>query len=80
VLDQAAGHVAGTAQRAGLTPAQPVPLHAGRPEVLGGTDPVLADPQVPHRVMRGDGYRDHGPWCGRYDDAIAVADRGLLAR
>ena len=81
VLDQAAAHVAGTAQRAGLDAMRGrFLLHAGRcPEVLEVLDPILADPQVPHRVMLEAMATATMALvaCGRYDDAIAVAGRGL---
>jgi DNA-binding CsgD family transcriptional regulator len=82
VLDQAAAHVAGTAQRAGLDAMRGrFLLHAGRcPQVLDVLGPVLANPHVPHRAMLEAMATATMALvaCGRYDDAIAVADRGLL--
>ena len=82
VLDQAAGHVAVSAQRAGLEAMRArFLLHAGHcPKVLDVLGPVLADSGVPHRVMLEAMATATMALvaCGRYDDAIAVADRGLL--
>jgi len=85
VLDQAAAHVAGSAHRAGLDAMRGrFLLHAGRClQVLDVLDPVLADSGVPHRVMLEAMATATMALvaCGRYDDAIAVAGRGLpLAR
>lgn len=82
VLDEAAAHVAGTAQRAGLDAMRGrFLLHAGRcPEALEVLDPVLADPDVPHRVLL-DAMATATMALvagGRCDDAAAVAGRGLL--
>jgi DNA-binding CsgD family transcriptional regulator len=82
VLDQAAARVSGTEQRAGLDAMRGrFLLHAGRcPEVLEVLDPVLADPHVPHRVTLEAMASATMALvaCGRYDDAVAVAGRGLL--
>jgi DNA-binding CsgD family transcriptional regulator len=82
VLDQAAAHVAGSAQRAGLDAMRGrFLLHAGRcPQVLDVLGPVLADPGVPRRVMLEAMATATMALvaCGQYDDAIAVAGRGLL--
>ena len=81
VLDQAAGHVAVSAQRAGLEAMRArFLLHAGHcPKVLNVLGPVLADSGVPHRVLLEAMATATMALvaCGRYDDAIAVADRGL---
>jgi DNA-binding CsgD family transcriptional regulator len=82
VLDQAATHVGGSAQCAGLDAMRGrFLLHAGRClEVLDVLDPVLADPHVPHRVMLGAMATATMALvaCGQYDDAIGLAARGLL--
>jgi DNA-binding CsgD family transcriptional regulator len=85
VLDQAAADVTGTPQRAGLDAMRGrFLLHAGRcPEVLDVLGPVLADPEVPRRVMLEAMATATMALvaCGRYDDAVAVASPGpLLAR
>ena len=58
-------------------------MPAVAPQVLDVLDPVLADPDVPHRVMLEAMATATMALvaCGRYDDAIAIAARGLrLAR
>jgi DNA-binding CsgD family transcriptional regulator len=82
VLDQAAAQVTGSAQRAGLDAMRGrFLLHAGLcPQVLDVLGPVLADPGVPHGVMQEAMATETMALVasGRYDDAIAVAGRGLL--
>ena len=85
VLDEAAAHIAGSVQRAGLDAMRGrFLLHAGRcPQALAVLSPVLADPGVPHRVMLEAMATATMALvvCGQYDDAIVLAARGLqLAR
>ena len=85
MLDEAAAHIAESAQRAGLAAMRGrFLLHAGRcPQALAVLGPVLADPNVPQRVMLEAMATATMALvaCGRYDDAIATAARGLqLAR
>ncbi len=85
VLDQAAVHIAEPAQRAGLVVLRGrFLLHAGRcPQALAVLDAVPEDPQVPQSVASEAMVTATMALvaCGRYDDAIATATRGLrLAR
>ncbi len=85
VLDEATARIGEPVQRAGLAAMRGrFLLHSGRcPQALAVLDPVLADPDVPHRVMLEAMATATMALvaCGRYDDAIAIAARGLqLAR
>ncbi len=85
VLDLAAAQITESVQRAGLAAIHGrFLLHGGRcPQALAVLSPVLADPEVPHRVMLEAMATATMALvaCGRYDDAIAMAARGLqLAR
>jgi DNA-binding CsgD family transcriptional regulator len=85
VLDGAAAQITESVQRAGLAAMRGrFLLHGGRcPQALEVLGPVLADPGVPHRVMLEAMATATMALvaCGRYDDAIAIAARGLqLAR
>ena len=79
VLDEAAA--APSAQRAGLAAMRGrFLLHAGHcPQALAVLGPVLDDPNVPQRVMLEAMATVTMALvaCGRYDDAIATAARGL---
>ena len=81
VLDEAAAHIAESAHRAGLDAMRGrFLLHGGRcPQVLDVLSPVLADHDVPHRVMLEAMATATMAFvaCGRYDDAIGIAARGL---
>lgn len=81
VLDQAAAHIVEPAQRAGLVVLRGrFLLHAGRcPQALAVLDAVPDDPQVPQAVaLEGMVTATMAlVACGRYDDAIATATRGL---
>lgn len=81
VLDDAAGQIAESVQRAGLDAMRGrFLLHGGCClQVLDTLRPVLADPDMPHRVMLEAMATATTALvaCGRYDDAIAVAARGL---
>jgi DNA-binding CsgD family transcriptional regulator len=85
VLDGAAAQITESLQRAGLVAMRGrFLLHCGRcPQALAVLRPVLADPDVPHRVMLEAMATATMALvaCGRYDDAIAIAAKGLrLAR
>jgi len=85
VLDGAAAQITESVQRAGLAAMRGrFLLNSGRcPQALAVLGPVLADPDVPHRVMLEAMATATMALvvCGRYDDAIAIAARGRqLAR
>jgi DNA-binding CsgD family transcriptional regulator len=81
VLDEAAPATAPSAQRAGLAAMRGrFLLHAGHcPQALAVLGPLLDDPNVPQRVMLEAMATATTALvaCGRYDDAIATAARGL---
>jgi len=81
VLDEAAAQIGEPVQPAGLAAMRGrFLLHSGRcPEALAVLRPVLADPGVPHRVRLEAMATATMALvaCGRYEDAIAIATRGL---
>ncbi|MGC1731594.1 MAG: AAA family ATPase [Pseudonocardiaceae bacterium] len=81
VLDEAAAHITEPAQRAGLLALRGrFLLHAGRcPQALAVLDSVPDDPHVPKPVALEAMVTTTMALvaCGRYDDAIATATRGL---
>ena len=81
VLDEAADRIAESAHRASLAAMRGrFLLHDGWcRQTLAVLDPVLADPDVAHQVML-DAMATATMAliaCGRYDDAVALAARGL---
>ena len=81
VLDEAAGRIAEPTHRASLVAMRGrFLLHDGCcRQTLAVLAPVLADPGVPHRVMLEAMATATMALvaCGRYDDAVALAARGL---
>lgn len=81
VLDEAVAHIGDPIQFADLAATRGrFLLHGGRcPQALTVVGPVLADPGVPHRVRLEAMATATMALvaCGRYDDAIAIATRGL---
>jgi len=81
VLDEAAARIEEPAQRASLAAIRGrFLLHDGCcPQALAVLDPVLADPYVPHRVVLEAMATATMALiaCGRSDDAVAMAARGL---